>query len=603
MSEYRDYGTLNYHGSSPALVEPNKYTQVYQATHKGEDVLPFMYRSFISFSFGGKNIEEFDLIAVTNGDRMELDGYASFEDLTSTYDVLNGQSYWGSYYHTNTFDFTLATDGIDQKKLDEFLHWFQAGKIRELILAEHPNRAIMARVSNPPHLSLLPFEQKVAVKIHGDTYHTSTTLYKGTIGLQLVVDEPHWYSKLNIFGKKENGTYVDTWYDVVEQRQRSVLEIPDALKIIHEDGIPLSSMIISTMLFGGNIFALVEDSMYSNIVEIINAAQYIDHSSEEGYYNNGGSYGISTYYRGAVIFDPDTNRGGRIAGAVMSDNVEGVSLLPAYHNDFDIVSFYYSGTASAPTVLKFTLTPRIGESGYIDIPSNKYAQSCDHEYNTLTIEGLEKKEFNFTTPNILTSYNQVISILKNNSITQEGGGWIQVREAVRETVTHSAVRAWINRIIDYIDTNTEVNGENNTGLIASQEKIDEAIEYMGYMFQKTNSTAEQVLMLPMSFSFNSNTGEAIGELSYRSTTINGNVQEIEGISDFRNYCKDNIVTVKENVGDMVKSRFLIIEERNYPSENGTILPWEQGQSYSHRMYHNVENGLTDIALDYKNMYL
>jgi len=110
-------------------------------------------------------------------------------------------------------------------------------------------------------------------------------------------------------------------------------------------------------------------------------------------------------------------------------------------------------------------------------------------------------------------------------------------------------------------------------------------------------------MLPMSFSFNSNTGEAIGELSYRSTTINGNVQEIEGISDFRNYCKDNIVTVKENVGDMVKSRFLIIEERNYPSESGTILPWEQGQSYSHRMYHNVENGLTDIALDYKNMYL
>jgi len=89
----------------------------------------------------------------------------------------------------------------------------------------------------------------------------------------------------------------------------------------------------------------------------------------------------------------------------MSDNVEGVSLLPAYHNDFDIVSFYYSGTAPAPTVLKFTLTPRIGESGYIDIPSNKYAQSCDNEYNTLTIEGLEKKEFNFTTPNILTSYN------------------------------------------------------------------------------------------------------------------------------------------------------------------------------------------------------
>jgi hypothetical protein len=47
--------------------------------------------------------------------------------------------------------------------LDEFLHWFAAGKIRELILAEHPNRAIMARVSEPPRLSVLPFEKPIRI--------------------------------------------------------------------------------------------------------------------------------------------------------------------------------------------------------------------------------------------------------------------------------------------------------------------------------------------------------------------------------------------------------------------------------------------------------
>jgi len=49
-----------------------------------------MNRSFISFSFGGKDIESFDLIATTSGDRLNRTGYASFEDNTSSYDNLDG---------------------------------------------------------------------------------------------------------------------------------------------------------------------------------------------------------------------------------------------------------------------------------------------------------------------------------------------------------------------------------------------------------------------------------------------------------------------------------------------------------------------------------
>lgn len=607
MAEYRDYGRLGHWEVTPALVDTNQQTQVYKVTHNGEVRLPFMYRSFISFSFGGKDIEDFDLIATVSGDRMELDGYASFDDLTSTYDVLNGQAFWGSYYRTNTLDFNLATDGIDQKTLDEFLHWFSAGKIRELILAEHPNRAIMARVAEPPHLSLLPFEKKVQVFIHGQSYHTSTTLYKGTIGLQLVVDEPHWYSKINIFGKKINGVYQDTWFDVETQRERSVLEVPDALKIVHEDGIPLSSMILSTMLLGENIFASVEERIYSNIVASISQAEYEAHEGEEGYFNNSPDDDDieGTYYCGATIYDSTTNRGGRIAGAMMSDDSEGISALPAYKNAFDAVNFYYSGTAPSPVILKFTLAPKIDETGYICVPSNRYAQSCDNMYNTITIEGLGKKEFNFTTPNILTSYNQVISILKNQGITREGKAWTEVREVIRELVNHNAVRAWVNRAIDYVDFNTTTGGRNNTGVIASSEQIEQVIQYMQYMLIDSDheSTDSGVLLLPIAFEFNSTTGEATGQIQYRSTVIDGEIQPVEELDDFANYCKDNIVTVKENVGDMVKSKFLIIEERNYPDEQGNILAWERDKTYAHRLYHNVSTGLTHISLDYKNMYL
>jgi len=49
-----------------------------------------MNRSFISFTFGGKKIEDFDLIATISGDRLSRAGYAPFQDTVSTYDNLDG---------------------------------------------------------------------------------------------------------------------------------------------------------------------------------------------------------------------------------------------------------------------------------------------------------------------------------------------------------------------------------------------------------------------------------------------------------------------------------------------------------------------------------
>ena len=140
--------------------------QVYLATHEGEDRLPFMRRSFISFSFGGRLIEDFNLIATCSSDRMNRTGYAPFEDTVTDYSNLNGQYYWSTHYKPNTLELNLSTDGITQQQLDDFLYWFQAGVTRELILAEHPNRAILARVSDSPRLEVLPFEMPVEVQLY-----------------------------------------------------------------------------------------------------------------------------------------------------------------------------------------------------------------------------------------------------------------------------------------------------------------------------------------------------------------------------------------------------------------------------------------------------
>jgi len=74
-----------------------------------------MNRSFISFTYGGKKIEDFDLIATISGDRLDRKGYADFNDTVTTYDNLDGQHYWATHYKTNQLDLTLSTDGIDQK--------------------------------------------------------------------------------------------------------------------------------------------------------------------------------------------------------------------------------------------------------------------------------------------------------------------------------------------------------------------------------------------------------------------------------------------------------------------------------------------------------
>ena len=635
MAEYSDYGFLydpiTKTGIQPSQLTtlPKQRTQVYKATHVGEDRLPYMDRSFISFSYGGKHIEDFNMIASSGGDRMQRNAYAQFEDLTSTYATLTGQFYWGSYYRNNTITFNLVTDGTTQRQLDEFKYWFAAGKTRELILAEHPNRAIMARVSEPPRFSLIGFESPIAITLERTNFSTSTTLYKGEIELTMTMDDPYWYAKINIFGHRgADNIYRDTWIDA-NGKEHNVLEIPDALKILYEDGIPIASMIQHTMLFGSNIFASVDFKLYSKIVATITEDTYLSHASTEGYFNNGLSYDIVRetepgvmnpwpYYCGATIAkmtnDGQYISGAKIAGATMNDTV-GISHLDPFdaaRPDSTSVSFYYAGTAPSPTILKFNLTPVIDNQGFITCPANSYSTNLPsgHQYNTITIEGNEeKKEFKFTTPNIYTSFNQIIRIFDNPDIIKKKESWATVRELIRETVWHPEIRAWANRVIDVYDD------EDGQGIIDPTMNIDTTSSirlrlklFMSYIF-KAYGADERSPLLPVSFSFDAKTGEAFGEFVHR--TCIGKDPYDKSYDSLNNpgsrwaqYCNDSFKTVKENVGDMVKSKYLIIEERNYPDENNQIVKWRAMGNEAHRLYHDVvPNGLSNIYIDYQNLYL
>lgn len=651
MADYRNYGTLNGSLAPQVPVNTKRYTQVYQATHEGAEYRPFMNRSFISFSYGGKNIEDFSLIAVTPGDRMERDAYASFEDLTSTYDTIQGQFYWGTYFHTNSLSLTLATDAITQIELDNFKRWFRAGSIRELILAEHPNRAIMARIANPPQLHLLPFEEKVTVpfqiggNVEGEVayetvYDTSTTVYRGEINLEFVMDEPFWYAKQNILGIQDTtqGYYTEQWVDA-NGKITSVKDSRDALKIIYEDHIPLGSTTKIDVFLGGDIYATVKYDSQSQIAQEITEEAYQQATTDVTMTDQAKSaYGVweeerkitdpetqetstqkvNVYYNGALIAweEDEVWYGGKIGGAELSDS-EGISSginLPATEK----ANLYYAGTAPAPVKLRFTLTPQIlqqdptGQSKayYIVTPKNKH--SDDLTYNTITLKSSEVHEFKFTLPTFWLSYNQAIEIFDSESIVASGLAWLTVRETIRNTIRHPVIRAWANMLINKYDY------AGGTGIISDAETLP-AIRgdlERGMQMLLMDSNNEP---FPASFTFDGKTGLAIGKFTYRNmeniniTPYNSAGENASLESQIRSSAYDAstselnenyAISQEENVGDMVRSSYLILDERNVLDGNYQVQAWEENHpDYAYLITHDIANGLQDLHFEFKNMYL
>lgn len=241
--------------------------QVYEATHDGQgNSLPATSRQFISFSYGGRDIEEFGLLVVFPNDRLEKNITADFVDITSNNEGVDGQIYWGSYFKPGYLNFTLATDGMTSLQYEDFKTYFKEGDIRELALTEFPNRYSKARVSAAPSLSLVPFEDTSTVYIGGVAWETRTTLYKGKIQVSFVMDDPFWYAKESYINKTSNYT-------------------EDELRIVLEDNIPTSGM------FSENFRCLLaEGKIYDGSTITENNGVTLVSSSPLYYYNCGTTY-------------------------------------------------------------------------------------------------------------------------------------------------------------------------------------------------------------------------------------------------------------------------------------------------------------------------
>ena len=604
MADYRDYGYI----SSPVFdqeVDTIRYGQVYQATHDGEGIrLPLMKRSFISFMYGGKHIEDFNLLATISNNRLDRSLYTPFKDNVTSYDNLDGRKYWGTHYQTTRMEFTLSTDGIDQRMLDNFKYWFQAGVTRELILAEHPNRAILARVAEAPRMQLLPFEDTVQFKPgSGKIYTTKTTLYKGDITLVLESDSPHWYALQNLLGHKVEDYYLDEWKypDDPDEPQYyiNIFTSQDALKILYEDGIPLGSAIEDNMLLGNGAYAIMDTRVEGQIWSP--ESTYDEITWTDGVPSGQGAriagtlteQEISDYQSQQHQTIPALPGGpykGVIQGAIIDASGNGVDAFTANTD----VYFFYSGTAPAYTTLSFTMKPQFNSAGIIINPANEYALDKKMNYSTITVESRTKQELRLTTPNLYTSYNMAIKIIKDYQ-NDAGKTWEDLFRQLREEVRHLALRAWISAVLTYGKTKYKWEKPSNMDVYLM-------IQLIQYFFMQSANTNDT---FPATFTFNSETGEATAEFQYRTLD---KFSMPSDDSEWEIYGVENSTIVKEDVGDMLRSNYIIIRERNYPSTvSGKIKAWsgtnEDTKAQSHRIYHNIPATLNNLQIIYKNMYL
>ena len=211
--------------------------QVYEATHDGQgNALSRVYKQFISFTYGGKAIEDFNLLVVFASDRLSKGIYSDFTDTTTTNTGIDGQLFWISQYNALTIHFDLETDGMSTQELEDFKSYFIPGVEREFILSEHPNRGILARVASTPQMEMVPFEDVKIITIAGKEYAAESSLYKGSISMDFICDDPFWYAIKSYYTEDE-------------------LSDEEAIKAIADDGVLCETMLSSgtDIVFGNNM--------------------------------------------------------------------------------------------------------------------------------------------------------------------------------------------------------------------------------------------------------------------------------------------------------------------------------------------------------------
>lgn len=185
-------------------------------------------RDFIDFKFGDYWASEFNLVAVSSGDRYSPPVYGSVNPNTTTVAGKVGVYKWKSQIGEKVFNINIAFDNINGQTLNQIKEWLHPFKIDKLTFKEEPFKYYWVTLNSEPELNFVPFLEETKV-VNGIEFKQG--IYKGEFNIQFVCFDNYGYSDWQSFD--ENYDYLAE----VVNSTNGVISVNDAMNVETEIGI------------------------------------------------------------------------------------------------------------------------------------------------------------------------------------------------------------------------------------------------------------------------------------------------------------------------------------------------------------------------------
>lgn len=379
-----------------------------------QNLMPWQ-KEFIDFSFAGRRLSDFGLVAVTSGDRYNFAGSPEFSDETTTVNGVWGQYYWGTNYKTKTYSYNLATDGMTERQFEDFKKHFKPGFYGQFYEDTWFDRYCYVRLKGTADFSFVPFQEEV--EMAGVKFQSR--IYKGECKISFIQDRPFMYSFYQVLNSKiEDLPYLNNDNGAA------------AIRMMYHSNIPaINSWTKNKKCCTGSVFSLPTPQQLKYNEEVTNI---YEKESFIPYYNPS-----TIQTENNIEFELN-----RKISLVNRSKWEPVYFKEILNEFVDKNSPYNSITCS-------------------DIISSVVPLANTNFYNSSNI-------FKYTTPEIISETNKAINIAWNFHQENVKGALSELQKRLQEEMINDKALFWAIRVLQRI--------QNNYNLYTAEEiVIDEVL--------------------------------------------------------------------------------------------------------------------------------
>lgn len=396
-------------------------------------------KEFIDFSFAGRHISEFGMVAVSSGDRYSLKGSPEFQDETTTVNGVNGQYYWGTNFKTKTYNYSLATDGMTERQFEDFKRHFRPGRYGQFYDDTWFDRYSYVRIKSVIDFSFIPFQEEVEVAGN----KIKSRIYKGECKISFIQDIPYTYSFYQI---------LDSKLSELSKKQGDNKEA--ALRMMYNNNIPaLDSWSKDKKCSTGSHTSLPS----SNNIE--DMSPLFTKTSSVFYYN-------PSTYKAETTLQFDIKR-----------TVTPINLIewePVYFNEIysDITNSYIPYNTITTTNA---------------IPIQNYNSNYDAIFQD------NSRIFKYSLPEVSSDINKAIEVAWNFYQENVRGALVDLQNKLQEELINSKVLLWAIKVLQKIQVNQVMYCPINQESLLVEDGIFIDYDLTEYEQQPIQDITEEVI--------------------------------------------------------------------------------------------------------------